>query len=73
MKRQIKFIFMKGDKYYKHICADHFYLPQQTQLFSLHELQEYCLICKKYSVLSEKPKATDMLSIQKGALYITFF
>lgn len=59
---------MKGDKYHNHICADHFHLPEQTQLFSLHKLQDYCLICKKYTVLSEKPKAADIFSLQEGTL-----
>lgn len=59
---------MKGDKYHERIRGDHFYLPEQTQLFYLHKLQDYCLICKKYTVLSEKPKSADILLIQEGTL-----
>ena len=58
---------MKGDKYREHICADHFYLLKR-QLLPLHELQDYCLICKKHTVFSEKPKVVHVLSIQEGTL-----
>lgn len=66
MKRQKENIFMKEEKCFKQICTDHFYLLQQTQLLALHELQDYCIICKKYTVLSKKSKAEDIFSIQEG-------
>lgn len=68
MKRQKENIFMKEDNCFKQICTDHFYLLQYTQLLALHELQDYCITCKKYTVLSKKSKVTDIFSVQEGNL-----